>query len=522
VTRPIVAIVGRPNVGKSSLFNWIVGRRIAIVDDMSGVTRDRVGSLAQAGDEDDPRFFELVDTGGIGMVDRDDLSEDVDRQIETGINEADLILFVVDVRDGVMPLDEEVASRLRYIQKTPVLLVINKSDTPEMDARGGEFYKLGRGKPVYVSTHQNRNRNQLFKLIVERLPDVHTARPSDAVMKIAVVGRPNTGKSTFINTLAHAERMIVSERPGTTRDSVDVRFELDGLPFVAIDTAGVKRKAKIKDSLDFYSIHRAERSIRRADVVLLFLDPTQGISRLDKQMADYIAKQYKPCIFVVNKWDLIATDPDADMRGSMKKIADGVQFAFRNMAYMPLAFITAKTGKNVKALLNLAQSMFKQANKRIGTSALNKVLRQAVEAHPPSSRERTPRIYYATQVGVAPPTIVLFVNSPALFEATYQRYLLNVFREKLPFHDIPIKLYLRARRQSDQNAPRPAIGDATGDSGTYIDDDSNEYHAFSHAPDRDEINALLSDEPPSSFEQRSATSRSPGDSGINELLSGLE
>jgi len=451
---PKVVIVGRPNVGKSSLFNWMVQRRIAIVDDMSGVTRDRVSTLAQGGEDDDPRFFELMDTGGIGMVDRDDLSEDVDRQIETAITEADVILFVVDVRDGVMPLDEEVAQRLRYVQKTPVLLVINKSDTPELDARGGEFYKLGRGKPVYVSTHQNRNRNQLFKLITERLPDVHTAKPADEVMKVAAVGRPNTGKSTFINTLAHAERMIVSERPGTTRDSVDVRFELDGLPFVAIDTAGVRRKAKINDSLDFYSVHRAERSIRRADVVLLFLDPTQGISRLDKQLADYIAQQHKPCIFAVNKWDVMTADRDDPSQGNMGRFANLVQHAFRGMAYMPLAFITAKTGRNVKALLNLSQSMFKQASQRVSTGTLNRVVREAVEAHPPAARNaRNPRIYYATQVGTAPPTIVLFVNYPSLFDAPYQRYLLNVFREKLPFKDVPVKLYLRARSQSDPNAP---------------------------------------------------------------------
>ncbi len=455
---PKVVIVGRPNVGKSSLFNWIAGRRIAIVDDMSGVTRDRVSTLAQAGEEDDPRFFELVDTGGIGMVDRDDLSEDVDRQIETAINEADVI-FVVDVRDGVMPLDEEVAQRLRYIQKTPVLLVINKSDTPEMDVRGGEFYKLGRGKPVYVSVHQNRSKKQLFKMIAERLPDVHSAKPSDEVMKVAVVGRPNTGKSTFINTLAHSERMIVSERPGTTRDSVDVRFELDGLPFVAIDTAGIKRKAKIKDSLDFYSIHRAERSIRRADVVLLFLDPTQGISRLDKQMADYIAQQYKPCIFTVNKWDLMVNNGDVDSPG-MGRFATMVQHAFRGMGYMPLAFITAATGRNVKALLNLSQSMYKQASQRIGTGTLNRVIREAIEAHNPPARDnRNPRIYYATQVGSAPPTIVLFVNYPSLFDPTYQRYLLNVLRQKLPFKDVPIKLYLRARTQSDPNAPKVDAGE---------------------------------------------------------------
>ena len=345
---PKVVIVGRPNVGKSSLFNWLAGRRIAIVDDMAGVTRDRVGTLVQLGDDVEPRFVELMDTGGIGMVDRDDLSEDVERQIDTAMNEADLILFVVDIRDGVMPLDEEVAQRLRYL-KTPVILVMNKADHPDFDNRGAEFYKLGRGKPIAVSAQQNRNKKPLLQCIEEMLPPADAAPPADAVMKIAAVGRPNTGKLTLINTLAQAERMIVSERPGTTRDSVDVRFELDGLPFIAIDTAGVKRKAKIRESLDFYSVHRAERSIRRADVVLLFLDPTQGISRLDKQLADYIAQQHKPCIFAVNKWDLMVSDPDDPSQGNMGRFANLIQHAFRTMSYMPIAFITAKTGKNVKA-----------------------------------------------------------------------------------------------------------------------------------------------------------------------------
>jgi GTP-binding protein len=488
---PKVVIVGRPNVGKSSLFNWIAGRRIAITDPTAGVTRDRVSTLASIGDGPDAHFFELIDTGGVGMVDRDDLSEDVDRQINVAMDEASLILFVVDVREGRMPLDEEVGSRLRYLS-TPVILVINKADTEEFESRNDDFYKLGRGKPVFVSVQQNRNKQNLLKLIEERLPDADSFKPADEVMKIAVVGRPNTGKSTFINMLAHAERMIVSEKPGTTRDSVDVRFELDGLPFVAIDTAGVKRKAKIKDNLEFYSIHRAERSIRRSDVTLLFIDPTQGISKLDKQMADYIAKQYKPCIFVVNKWDLIATDPEADMKGAMGKFANSIQHAFRNMAYMPLAFITAQTGKNVKALLNLSQSMFKQANKRVGTSGLNKILRAAVEAHPPTSREgRAARIYYATQVGVAPPTIVLFVNSPGLFDATYQRYLLNVFREQLPFHDIPLKLYLRARTQTDPNAPKKGGDDPSADMGSLIDDHPRRMGGLS--TDDFEINDLLSE-----------------------------
>jgi GTP-binding protein len=498
-----VVIVGRPNVGKSSLLNWLAGRKIAIVDDVAGVTRDRVGALAQLGDDDNPRFVELIDTGGIGMVDRDDLSEDVERQIDAAINEASLILFVVDIRDELMPLDEEVAQRLRYV-KTPVILVMNKADYPEIDQRGGEFYKLGRGKPIPVSTQQNRNRKALVRLIEEMLPPGENEQPEAAAMKIAAVGRPNTGKSTFINTLAHAERMIVSERPGTTRDSVDVQFELDGLPFLAIDTAGVRRKAKIRDSLDFYSIHRAERSIRRADVVLMFLDPTQGITRVDKQLADYIGKEYKPCIFVINKWDLMMADESDPSQGNMARFANIVQHAFRNMSYMPLAFITAKTGKNVKAMLNLAQSLFKQANRRVSTGTLNRVLREAVTAHPPAMREnRAPRIFYATQVSTSPPTIVLFVNSTRLFDQTYQRYLLNVFREKLPFRDIPIKLYMRARKQSEPGERPPCDAEVEADE--------------SHAPPDEEAAVAATPDPDSGADGVRFLNRE-----VNELLSELE
>jgi GTP-binding protein len=452
---PKVVIVGRPNVGKSSLFNWLSGRRIAIVDEMAGVTRDRVSSLVQLGEDENPRFMELFDTGGIGIVDRDDLSEDVERQIDVALNEADLILFVVDIRDELMPLDQEVAHRLRYL-KTPVILVMNKADVVELDNRGAEFYRMGRGKPIPVSVHQNRNKQQLLRLIEEMLPAADAVRPTSADMKIAVVGRPNTGKSTLINTLARAERMIVSERPGTTRDSVDVHFELDNVPFLAIDTAGIKRSSKIRDNLDFYSFHRAQRSIRRADVVLLFLDPTEGITRLDKQLADYISQEHKPCIFTINKWDLMS-DPADPSLGNMGRFATLVQYSFRNMSYMPMAFITAKTGKNVKALVNLAQSLFKQSQRRVSTGTLNRIVREAIEAHPPASREnRTPRIYYATQVGIEPPTIVLFVNSTRLFDLTYQRYILNYFREKLPFRDVPIKLYMRSRKQADPSARAPS------------------------------------------------------------------
>jgi GTP-binding protein len=487
---PKVVIVGRPNVGKSSLLNWLAGRRISIVDDVSGVTRDRVGALVQIDVGTEPRFIEMIDTGGIGMVDRDDLTEHVEEQIEAALSEADVILFVVDVREGRMPLDDDVAQRLRYVNK-PVILVVNKADAPEFDERGEDFYKLGRGKPIYISVHQNRNKKPLLKLLDEMLPPSDAERPSDEAMKIAVVGRPNTGKSTFINTLARAERMIVSEVPGTTRDSVDVRFELDRLNFIAIDTAGVRRKAKIRDDLDFYSIHRAERSIRRADVVLLLIDPTQGISRLDKQLADYIAKQYKPCVFVVNKWDLITANPTGPSAEMMNKTAAGVQHAFRTMTYAPMAFITAKTGKNVKALLNLSQAMFKQAKRRVSTGTLNRVLREAVEAHPPAMREnRSPKVYYATQVGTTPPTVVLFVNKPSLFDATYQRYLLNVFREKLPFRDIPIKLYLRARSQTEPGAASEP--DLSSDAGPRVKGQRSTEPIWAGDLDR-EVNDLLED-----------------------------
>ena len=511
---PKVVILGRPNVGKSSLLNWLAGRRIAIVDDTSGVTRDRVGALVQIGEDDDPRFFELIDTGGVGMVDRDDLSDLVDKQIVNALAEADLVLFVVDIREELMPLDLEAARRLRYVH-TPVILVMNKADTPEFDHRGGEFYKLGRGKPIAISTHQNRNKKALLKLIEEMLPEGDDAKPADAVMKIAAVGRPNTGKSTFINTLTRVERMIVSEQPGTTRDAVDVHFELDGLPFLAIDTAGVRRKAKIRDSLDFYSIHRAERSIRRADVVLLFLDPTQGISRLDKQLADYIGKQYKPCVFTVNKWDVMAQNAGGGAAASeaMRKYAHLVQHAFRSMSYAPLAFITATTGKNVKALLNLARSMHKQARERIGTGTLNRVLREAVDAHPPAMHgTRTTRIYYATQVSTAPPTIVLFVNHTSLFEPTYQRYLLNVFHEKLPFHDIPIKLYLRARTQSETSGTAQPP-DLTADQGSRVDPGARADPGA--RVDRPQETAASGPMPDDSVDR-------PIDRELNELLSELD
>ncbi len=437
---PVVAIVGRPNVGKSSLFNSLAGRRIAIVDPTAGVTRDRVSALVKA----EGRFFELIDTGGIGIADVDNLTVQVERQIEAAIDQASVILFVVDAREGLMPLDEEVARRLRYVTK-PIICVANKCDTPDFDTQAVEFYKLGRGKLVCVSAKQGRGKDELLDVIFERLPDGDADEaPGDAVMKLAIVGRRNTGKSTFINSLAESERMIVSEVPGTTRDSVDVRFERDGKAFVAIDTAGVRRKGSLASDIEFYSVARAERSVRRADVVLLFFDPRVRISKVDKQLAGYVLEQHKPAIFVMNKWDLMVPMPTG-------KIGNYVRHTFPNLDFVPIAFITAKAGKNVQAVLNLAQNLHKQVSRRAGTGDLNRVLRQALDDSPPPLRQnRRPKVYYGTQVGTNPPTVVLFTNGPELFDNTYQRYLVKTFRDRLGFSDVPIKLYLRRKQAGDE------------------------------------------------------------------------
>ncbi|MGO8691108.1 MAG: ribosome biogenesis GTPase Der [Thermoguttaceae bacterium] len=438
---PQIVIVGRPNVGKSSLLNWLAGKRIAIVDPTAGVTRDRVTYLLPL----EARFVELVDTGGMGVADGDDLSEHIEGQIQTAIDSADLILLVVDTRAGLTPLDQEVAKRIRYVD-APVICVANKTDAPSLDQQVDEFYKLGR-KLIRVSTLQNRGREELEKAILEKLPATmpDEEAPQEAVMKVAIVGRRNVGKSTLVNTLVQAERMITSEVPGTTRDSVDVRFDLDGKVFMAIDTPGFMRGKSQASDVDFYGAHRGQRSIRRADVVLLFFDAAQRISKGDKQLCDYIAQQYKPCIFVVNKWDLVAGSMPTD------KWVNYLRDTFRTMLYVPIAFITGQTGKNVKAMLNHAQMLFKQARTRIGTAQLNKLVRAAIEKNsPPTYQNRRSRIYYATQVAEQPPTIVLFCSDPSAVSQQYQRYLLGAMREKVGFAEVPIKLYLRKREQSDR------------------------------------------------------------------------
>ena len=450
---PKVVIIGRPNVGKSSIFNWLAGRRIAIVDDVAGVTRDRMIYLIRHNEV----FFEIVDTGGIGINDVDDLSDEIEDQIQLAMDSADVILFVVDTRSGMLASDREVAKRLRYIDK-PIICVANKTDEPEMDPEADEFYGLGRGKLIRVSALQNRNRDLLLDMISKRVPQLteeelmnENIEPSE--MKVALVGRRNVGKSTFINSLTQADRMIVSEVAGTTRDSVDVHFELDGKSFIAIDTAGIRKRKSVRTDVEFYSTHRAQRSIRRADVTLMFFDCSQRISQVDKQLCKYIADNYKACIFVVNKWDLMVAHMPTE------RWVTYLRETFQTMWHVPIAFITGQTGKNMKALLNHSQMLFKQSRQRVSTSYLNRLIRGAVERQPPPIfKNRRPKIYYCTQVSTEPPTIVIKCNNPKAFAPDYRRYLLSVLRDQLEFGEVPIKMYLQRREQSDERNEMGKIG----------------------------------------------------------------
>jgi len=443
---PQVVIVGRPNVGKSSLFNWLIEKRIAIEDPTAGVTRDRLVQRIEL----DGRVLELVDTGGMGFDDPDGLTAEIDRQIESGLAHAAVVLFVVDVRTGIVPADLQVAQRIRRIG-CPVLVIVNKADAPNFDAAAHEFAALGFGAPLVVSAKQHRNRGPLVDAIMERLPPPSVADPDSADlpdMKLAMVGRRNVGKSTFVNALAREERVITSPIAGTTRDSIDVRFEVDGRAFLAIDTPGLRRTKSRTTDIDFYSAHRAQRSIRRADVVLLFFDATEPIGKVDKQLAETITEAAKPVVFVVNKWDLYAAD--VEKREWNQYLRD----TFRTMPWAPVAFVTATEGRNVKATIDTAQRLYRQSHERVATARINTVLRQAVEAnHPPAdSRGRPVRLYFATQVEVGPPTIVISASAPKSVSEPYRRYLLNAFRKELPFREVPIRLYIRGKTADDKAA----------------------------------------------------------------------
>jgi GTP-binding protein len=444
---PKVAIVGRPNVGKSSLHNMLVRRRVSIVEPTAGVTRDRVSSVLEI----DNRWFELVDTGGMDFETSAELAADVQRQIDFALAEASVILFVVDVQSGRTPLDEEIAQRLRPL-KAPIVVVANKADNDRLAMGASDFHALGYEPILPVSSKHSRGRHELTAAILERLPAEAAEAPAEVAMKIAVVGKRNAGKSTFINSMAGAERVIVSEIPGTTRDAIDVRIEKDGLTYTLIDTAGVRKRKSIANDIEFYSLTRAMDSIRRADVVLFLLDAPSRVSQVDKRLGSAIQDEQKPVVLVVSKWDL------AKGQATTGDFADYLLKALPGLSYAPVACITGKDSRNVMAVVDLARNLFKQASTRVSTGALNRVLERAVRSHhPPSPTAQLPKIYFATQVAVNPPTIVLFVNNPDIFTQDYRRFIEHRFREELEFPEVPIRVLLRAHDEKEDPEPRRPV-----------------------------------------------------------------
>ena len=481
-----VAIVGRPNVGKSSLLNMLAHRRVSIVDPTPGVTRDRVTAMvtlppAEPGARS--RRIALVDTGGHGIEDAADLTVQVERQITLALSEADLVLLVVDAQVGITPLDEAVARLLRMSrdpgtagdhrrQPAPVLLVANKVDGQSHEPAAAEASRLGFGPPVMVSATSGYNKNNLIAAIHTHLPPPEAPPPpesrragtpegppevgGDAVTEhaakshevlLAIVGKRNAGKSTLVNTLAGQERVIVSEVPGTTRDAIDVRFEVDGRSLIAIDTAGVRKRKSIDGDIEYYSHHRALRSIRRADVVMFIIDAAVPISQVDQQLGQEILKHHKPTVLVINKWDLAEKDYTAEQYAKyLEKMMRGFQFA-------PIALVSAAKGDGLHELITTALDLHGQAGSRIGTGQLNRLIAQIIEEHAPRSRSgRQPKIYYASQLTIRPPTIGLWVNDPDMFDPAYQRFLINRLRDDAPFPEVPIKLTIHGKDRLPEDA----------------------------------------------------------------------
>ena len=445
---PVVAIVGRPNVGKSTLLNALSGSRISIVEATPGVTRDRVGVLCTLAD----RTVELVDTGGVGIVDTQGLASYVEEQVRVAVDAAAVILFVLDAREGLAPLDERVAGMLRRAAAR-VIPVANKAETERVTWNVGEIEGLGFGSPLVISAQEHIGLEALEDAIGERLPAGPTTprRLPPPEMKLAIVGRVNAGKSSLVNALLRQQRMIVSSTPGTTRDTVDVRFERDGKSFVVIDTAGIRKERAVQGGVEFYAQRRAERAMRRADVSAIVLDATSDVSRLDRSIAGYALDHHHPVLIVVNKWDLRPQDL------TTSQFAKYVRATLRGLTYAPIVYTTATDGRNVDAVIDVARGLFRQAATRIKTAQLNKAIEAAQQKrHPRPYHGRVGQIYYGTQVEERPPTFVLFVNDPTLFDSTYRRYLENQFRATLPVPEVPLRIFFKARdRRPSKNALGP-------------------------------------------------------------------
>ena len=444
ISRPVVAIVGRPNVGKSSLFNRITKKRIAVVHDRPGVTRDR--NYADV-DWNDSRFS-IVDTGGLDLDPDDTLIDSVQFQVETAVDEAAVILFVVDAQTGILAQDLVVADKLRETDK-PIFVVVNKSDNEQLQTEGGEFYELGLAEPFFISCAHNRGISELLDEVAVNLPESETelSEPRRSI-KIAIVGRPNVGKSSIINTILGEERMIVDNRPGTTRDAVNIRFFYDNIPFELIDTAGMRRRSAIDDELEEVTVQRAIRSIRQSDIAWLILDATQEVARQDKVIASFIARQGVASVLGVNKWDLIAKD-----NLTHGKFIQEIYRQLPQLTYVPAVFTSAETGQRVNKLLSLSLTVHREYCTRVPTHALNELLLQLKSAHqPPRAGKVRPTLKYMTQIKTEPPTFLVFARYPHKITQPYESYLINGIRDAFGFHGTPIRIHYRSSdaKQSKQ------------------------------------------------------------------------
>jgi len=437
----IVAIVGRPNVGKSTLFNRLVGSKKAIVQDVPGVTRDRIYGRCIH----EERTFDVVDTGGFDPNPDDFMFKIMKDQVELAIDGADVILFVTDVVAGLTPVDAEIHKMLAQRGKK-VFVVVNKADSPEQDARGAEFYKLS-DEPSFISATRGRNVAELLDKVAECIPEGDVAPPEGDVPHVVVMGRPNVGKSTLINRILGEPRLLTSEVPGTTRDAVDTKLTLaDGRTYVLVDTAGMRRKRSVTDAIEYYSIVRAVRAMERSHVVLLLLDGTLGMEEQDAKIANLVEERGRPMGLVFNKWDKVEKDEK-----SARKLTSDTYDKFPSMAHVPIAFVSALTGKGVSKLLPLADQLKRTAERRIGTGELNRFIGALVEKTPPPLyKHHPPRIYFVTQAETRPPTFVFQVNQPLGFTHTYRRFLLNRLREQYKFAGSPIRLVFRKRGAEKQ------------------------------------------------------------------------
>lgn len=438
----IVAIVGRPNVGKSTLFNRLTQGRTAIEEKEPGVTRDRLyGAVEWCG-----RNFVIVDTGGITFGSGDPLSVQVRRQAELAVSEARVIIFLLDGREGFTALDQDIAVLLRKSGKD-ILPVVNKIDFHEARTAIYPFYELGMGEPLSISAAHGRGAGDLLDAICARLPAEEKEEYPDEVIKVAVIGRPNVGKSSLINAILGEERVIVNEMAGTTREAVDARFEYLGQPYVFIDTAGVRRQSKVKQAVEYYSVLRAFKAIERADLALMLLDGAGGVAEQDQRLAGFVDQAGRGLIFVVNKWDLAARGEEArrDYLASMRR---GFGFA----QYASYEFISARTGRRLQNLFPLIQQVWQEQHKRISTPILNELVQDAQATNPPAAvKGKRLKIYYATQPAVKPPTFVFFVNNPELMHFSYRRYLENRLREAFVFSGTPIRIKIRARQGKEKD-----------------------------------------------------------------------